>query len=291
MATNDTSPNGRNQEREATLANVDKEQGNTNKRKASPSSQHSPERGEASQSPKRARLNDDPKVVDAPRSSPTRTEPVTDRRESARQEERKRGKRLFGGLLNTLSQTTSNSQQKRRQEIERRQQEKVHQQRIEDDKHREEKLAELKAVRKVAQLKLDEQVMQTRHSNMLATARFLETKSPPKIYYLPWDPTTEQEDIIKDQVRNAEDMIDKELLNFQKRKEQNMKALGITAEPLRVEPKDTVGSNPNDEHLTNTPLSNPTNRPPSHTGKAGHERELDRADDVMIEEVEDTVIY
>lgn len=82
-----------------------------------------------------------------------------DRRGSFSQEDKKRGRRLFGGLLNTLSQTTSNSQQKRRQEIEKRQQEKATQQAREDDKRRSEKLAKLERVRKIEQVRFDEQVV------------------------------------------------------------------------------------------------------------------------------------
>lgn len=79
----------------------------------------------------------------------------------SKEEERKRGKRLFGGLLSTLSQTTNNSQQKRRQEIEKRQQEKAAKQKIEDDLRRNERLAKLDAVRKVEQVRFDEQVVST----------------------------------------------------------------------------------------------------------------------------------
>ncbi|KAI1144527.1 hypothetical protein F5Y05DRAFT_364924 [Hypoxylon sp. FL0543] len=290
MSANETSPNGRSPERATTTIEGDQEHGQSQKRKAS-SPSHEDDKN--SKSPKRSRLDDDSKednTITKPLPAPK--EPTTDRRGSALEEERRRGKRLFGGLLSTLSQTTSSSQQKRRQEIERRQQAKVHQQKAEDNKHREEKLAKLRTVRKVEQLKFDERVMQSKHSNMLATARFLETKSAPKIYYLPWDPTVEQEDIIKDQIRKVEDAIDKEVLDFKRHKEQVMKALGITAESPTSESKDTVGSKPDDEHLTNITQPNPTNRPPSHAGKVGgHEKESDRADDVMIEEVEDTVIY
>ncbi|KAI1412853.1 hypothetical protein F5Y13DRAFT_38425 [Hypoxylon sp. FL1857] len=289
MSANETSPNGRSLERETSTVEIDQEHGNSQKRKAS---SPSPGDNKNSQSPKRSRLDEDQKERNtAAKALPTPKEPTPDRRESALQEERRRGKRLFGGLLSTLSQTTSSTQQKRRQEIERRQQAKVHQQKAEDDKHREEKLAKLRTVRKVEQLKFDERVMQTKHSNMLATARFLETKSTPKIYYLPWDPTVEQEDIIKDQVREVEDIIEKEVLDFKRHKERTMKALGIAVESPTLESKDTVRSKPDDEHHTDIPQSNPTNRPPSHAGKVGHEKESDRADDVMIEEVEDTVIY
>lgn len=77
----------------------------------------------------------------------------------SKEEERKRGKRLFGGLLSTLSQTTSNSQQKRRQEIEKRQQEKAAKQKAEDDSRRNERLAKLSRVRKLEQVRFDEQVV------------------------------------------------------------------------------------------------------------------------------------
>lgn len=122
----------------------------------------------------------------------------------SKEEERKRGKRLFGGLLSTLSQTTSNSQQKRRQEIEKRQQEKFAKQKAEDDSRRNERLAKLDKVRKIEQVRFDEQVvsghvqenkrgpdgealaklgtqMRTRHSTMLASARALQTRSEPKL--------------------------------------------------------------------------------------------------------------
>lgn len=76
-------------------------------------------------------------------------------------EEKKRGKRLFGGLLSTLSQTTTNSQQKRRQEIEKRQQEKAAKQKTEDDLRRNERLAKLDRIRKIEQVSFDEQVVST----------------------------------------------------------------------------------------------------------------------------------
>lgn len=86
-----------------------------------------------------------------------------DRRESYSQEEKKRGRRLFGGLLSTLSQTTANSQQKRRLEIEKKQQEKAFKQKTEDDKRRTEKLAKLDKVRRIEQVRFDEQVVSLMH--------------------------------------------------------------------------------------------------------------------------------
>ncbi len=73
------------------------------------------------------------------------------------QEEKKRGRRLFGGLLSTLSQSTPNGQQKRRQEIEKRQQEKAKQQKAADEIRRAERLAKLKVVRQAEQIKFNEE--------------------------------------------------------------------------------------------------------------------------------------
>lgn len=81
------------------------------------------------------------------------------RRPSATLEEKKRGKRLFGGLLNTLSQKPTNNQQKRRQEIERRQQERLQNQRAEDDQKREENLKHLRVIRMQEQIGFEEKVV------------------------------------------------------------------------------------------------------------------------------------
>ena len=94
-----------------------------------------------------------PESKQAPGSGPDRG------RKSISEQEKKRGQRLFGGLLSTLSGRPANSQQKKRADIERRQQERAQQQRAEDDKRRVEKLAKLTHVRKIEQVKFDEQVV------------------------------------------------------------------------------------------------------------------------------------
>lgn len=122
-----------------------------------------------------------------------------ERRKSSIVEERRRGQRLFGGLLSTLSQSTPNGQQKRRLEIEKRQAEKAQQQKHDDEVRRAEKLASLKTVRRTEQTKFDEESvgsletinlnelliggmqMRIRHSNMLSMANFLCTTTEPKL--------------------------------------------------------------------------------------------------------------
>ncbi|KAI9641509.1 hypothetical protein NHQ30_010318 [Ciborinia camelliae] len=80
-----------------------------------------------------------------------------ERRRSSVQEERKRGQRLFGGLLNTLNQSTPNGQQKKRQEIEARQKERAAQRKAEAEDRKKEKIANLKAIRVIEQVKFQEE--------------------------------------------------------------------------------------------------------------------------------------
>ncbi|KAI0428605.1 pinin/SDK/memA/ protein conserved region-domain-containing protein [Xylaria sp. FL1042] len=215
----------------------------------------------------------------------------TDRREMARQEEKKRGRRLLGGLMNTLSQANAGSQHRKRQDIERRQQAKSTQQRAEEERLRMQRLSKLEAVRKAEQLKFDEQVLKTKHTDLLAKARYLQTKARPKIFYLPWELTRTQEDTIRDQIQQTEKMVEKELAEFKERKEQRLQGMGIAVKPSSSEKDETVGK-PNDEAPADKSHPVSTNRPPSRaTNKVGPDKEPDRVDDVMIEEDEDTVIY
>jgi hypothetical protein len=79
------------------------------------------------------------------------------RRESGKNEERNRGKRMFGALLGALSQSGSSAAQKRRADIEKRQQAKLKQ--ISDDAtlREREQLEKLKQRRRTEQWKFDEQ--------------------------------------------------------------------------------------------------------------------------------------
>ncbi|KAK9426226.1 putative Pinin/SDK/memA/ protein conserved region-domain-containing protein [Seiridium unicorne] len=264
---------------------------------------------EGSKSPKRLR-RDSTAARDGPVISPS-----LDRRQSASVEEKKRGKRLFGGLLSTLSQTNKSSSQKKRHEIERKQQARVSQQKAEDDKHREERLAKLKAVRRQEQIEWEERVMRTKHDHLLDTARFLETRSEPRIYYLPWELTEDQEDLIKDQIHDAEDLVEKETREFKQRKEQRLTALGVPIKPnSEREPAPEsrpfpVEQTPEDAENTSGKVDTdalPVDPPQPHdtaettngdasesTNKAGHQqdKEADENEDVMVEGDEDTVIY
>ncbi len=133
------------------------------KRKASQEAAH------GGDSPKRAKLegeldHEDGEIVakkeeQSPYSDRRASGASVERRQSATQEEKKRGRRLFGGLLNTLSQVPSNSQQKRRLDIEKRQHERMQRQDVEDGQKRAERLARLRQVRIAEQIVFDEEVV------------------------------------------------------------------------------------------------------------------------------------
>ena len=72
-------------------------------------------------------------------------------------EERKRGQRLFGALLGTLSQSSSSTAQKRRTDIEKKQQAKLRLQTEEHEEQKKQRLESLMAVRRKEQKKYDKQ--------------------------------------------------------------------------------------------------------------------------------------
>ena len=135
----------------------------------------------------------DGKDADTPASA------TATRRKSGQVEERKRGQRLFGALLGTLSQSSSSTAQKRRADIEKRQQAKLKLQAEEYDEKKKQQLEALMVVRRREQKKYNKQSVsistyrlcgqgrlipgqiQMHHSNMLAMAQFLQTKAEPKL--------------------------------------------------------------------------------------------------------------
>ncbi|OHE90842.1 hypothetical protein CORC01_13864 [Colletotrichum orchidophilum] len=211
----------------------------------------------------------------------------------SRDEEKKRGKRLFGGLLSTLSQTNSSSQHKKRREIEQRQQEKAQKQRAEDEKRRAEKLARITEARWQEQILFDEKVMRTRHANMLAKAQSLQTKAGPSIYYRPWKLTKEQEDEIDDQIQDAKDSIARELEAFRDRKEEHERRYGRARPPTAQEqPVAMVTEQPSEvpsEVPADAPVAADHTIPSPDRDK--HERETHDEPGDVVENDEDMVIY
>lgn len=82
---------------------------------------------------------------------------ASDRRKSGQMEERKRGQRLFGALLGTLSQSSSSTAQKRRTDIEKKQQAKLKLQAEGEDEKKKQKREALMVIRRREQVKYDKQ--------------------------------------------------------------------------------------------------------------------------------------
>lgn len=86
-----------------------------------------------------------------------RSDRLSERRRTGQLEERKRGQRLFGALLGTLSQSSSSTAQKRRADIEKKQQDKLRLQAEEDDEKKKAKLEVLTRERQREQKVYDRQ--------------------------------------------------------------------------------------------------------------------------------------
>ncbi|GAT26201.1 hypothetical protein RIB2604_02007810 [Aspergillus luchuensis] len=137
--------------------------------------------------------DDTQSIPDRKQASPEVTERKP-RRGAGRDEERKRGQRLFGALLGTLSQSSTSAAQKRRADIERRQQDKLKLQDEEYGELKKKRREELAVIRKKEQ-------------------RFYEEES----YYKPWQLRAEDEDIIQDQIKEAEATVAREVAEFEAR--------------------------------------------------------------------------
>lgn len=146
-------------------------------------------------------------------------------RKPSGQAERQRGKRLFGALLGTLSQTKTTAAQKRRAEIEQKQQEKLRQQTEEDEAERRVRLEKLGRRRRRQQWDWEEQSLKVRHQNMRFHARMLKTNTEPYLYYLPYKTLEKEEDKIKSQRDAIEDDIDKEVHDFEEQRAVALDAL------------------------------------------------------------------
>ncbi|KAK2070339.1 hypothetical protein P8C59_004840 [Phyllachora maydis] len=184
------------------------------------------------------------------------------------QEEKKRGRRLFGGLLHTLSQPASNSgQQKRRQDAERRQLEKAQNQRVEDDKRRLERLSNILHIRETEQVKFHDEVIQRQNVKARTLARFLCTKADPSLYYVPWKLTPSQEATLDRQEQDAEDLSMRSTQTISRPKETSPGNVGQLSEPKSLRD---------------------TNKDKEAPLKTSHEKEHDEGGDEMVQDNEDS---
>ncbi|RHZ73847.1 hypothetical protein CDV55_107641 [Aspergillus turcosus] len=191
------------------------------------------------------------------------------RQANGRDEERKRGQRLFGALLGTLSQRSNTAAQKRRADIERKQQDKLKLQDEEYDELKKKKREERAALRKKEQRYYEEESMRTRHSNLLAMAHFLKTKSEPVLYYKPWQLRPEDEDLIRRQIEEAEATISRERAEFEARRPPQQ-------ETESKEEKDTQAGNQQEAPLPDADVQEPKDRTQEIPDKGNAETSQDQ---------------
>jgi hypothetical protein len=122
-------------------------------------------------------------------------------------EEKKRGQRLFGVLLGTLSQTSSKPAHKKRDEIEKRQQERLRRDTEDREEEKKRKKEELDRVRREEQKVWDREATKLKDRNRRAMAGFLVTKTEPKLYYRPWELRPAEEEQIQKQIREVDDQL------------------------------------------------------------------------------------
>ncbi|CAI7633196.1 unnamed protein product [Penicillium glandicola] len=134
-----------------------------------------------------------------------------------RDEDRKRGQRLFGGLLGTLSQSSSSAAQRRRADIEKKQQEKLKSQDAEYGELKKRRKEQRDEIRRRETPLYEREAMHTRHSNMLAMAHFFKTQAQPALYYKPWQSRPGDDATIKQQIEEAEATIAREVAEFEAR--------------------------------------------------------------------------
>lgn len=121
-------------------------------------------------------------------------------------------------------------------------------------------------------------------------------------YYLPYDPTEEQEAVIEQQVRAVSEDIAREVAAFRQEKRARLAALGVEVEDeeeAQVSTSEAAASEPKADKTSHPPTAGhqrpeaePVEPAPAEAqDTASHEKEHpDEAGDVMVE-AEDTVIY
>lgn len=143
-------------------------------------------------------------------TSPTpRRSSTLDTSSGAAVEEKKRSRRLFGGLLGVVSGSTarSNPAHKKRDEIEARARERLKKENDEVETERRRRKTEIEAGRLQEQRRWDDEGRALRWRNMRSMAGFLRTKCEPRLYYRPWEFRPEEEEVIERQKMEVEEVI------------------------------------------------------------------------------------
>lgn len=226
-------------------------------------------------------------------------------------DEKKRSQRLFGALLGPQKPTSV--AQKRRAEIEDRKREEAKRKEEELSKREEARLRSTRERRRREQREVDEVGMRLRHANLLATANFLSTAAEPKLFYRPWDLRPDEEERIKRQREDAEELVEGELQEFDEKmrrwREEGGGREGGDGDQTKRDGKQDKGTNGNPAEQDREGGTDGTAEDAAGEaaqegataetakdeldGTAGRERKqsIDDTGDVIVEADEDTVIY
>ncbi|GIZ45462.1 hypothetical protein CKM354_000862700 [Cercospora kikuchii] len=200
-------------------------------------------------------------------------------------DEKQRSKRLFGALLGNLNRPSDRTS-KRRAEIEQRKKAELQKQDDERLEDRQKRLERLAVQRKKEQINVDERDMHVRHKNMLSKANFLQTRAEPKLYYRPWDLLPDEEDLVEQQIKDAQAQIDRELVEWEEEKQKRLDGIHESAAPRDTNkiPSKADTSTANDDEPGNVDTLEA-----KHNGKTNSPIQHDADGDVTgIEEVEKT---
>jgi len=153
-----------------------------------------------------------PRSATTTTSSTPRRSSTLDTGTGAAVEEKKRSRRLFGGLLGVVSGSTarSNPAHRKRDEIEARARERLKKENEEAQAERRRRRTEVEASREREQRRWNEEGREVRWRNMRSMAGFLRTTCEPRLYYRPWEFRPEEEEVIEGQKREVEEVIRRE---------------------------------------------------------------------------------
>ncbi|KAF8540098.1 pinin/SDK/memA/ protein conserved region-domain-containing protein [Trichophaea hybrida] len=130
------------------------------------------------------------------------------------EEEKQRGKRLFGAILGTIGKFQKDSASQRaksnavkRREVEAKLQEKLKARTEELDERQKKEDNNFNLRRKVENRDFEERAMLIRHASLSARAKMLVTSTTPQLFYLPWKLLPMEENTIRTQIQTAKESI------------------------------------------------------------------------------------
>lgn len=146
--------------------------------------------------------------------------------------------------------------------------------------------------------------MRLKHSNSIAKARMLCTKSSPPLYYLPYQLQREERDKIEIQIEAAEAEIDGDLQRFEGDRSRDSNETVTEREPRREdEEADQTETNQHDgksassnsvppnEGKSEVNISTEDQGLPHSKADSSAKEKAEENEDVMVEAGEDSVIY